>query len=113
MDAAQVTCKQQVPGSSPGASSTTPQVSDLNSLPYLSGGIGLLYKLRFDFPAGNQSRFGLLITVHDCQSMPGECDDVRAGVEQARAYPQLEYGACTVIVDEAAVAATAGQLREG
>jgi hypothetical protein len=77
----------------------------------LARGIGLLWKLGFDFPAGNRSRFGLLITVHDCQSMPGECGDVRADIEQARAYPQLEYGACTVIVDEAAVAATAGQLR--
>jgi hypothetical protein len=76
----------------------------------LARGIGLLDKLGFDFPAGDRSRFGLLITVHDCQSMPGECDDVRTDVEQARAYPQLAYGACTVILDEAAVAATAGQL---
>jgi hypothetical protein len=77
----------------------------------LARGIGLLYKLGFDVPAGNRSRFGLLITIHDCRSMPGECDDVRADLNEARAYPQLEYGACTVVVDEAAVAATAGQLR--
>jgi hypothetical protein len=77
----------------------------------LARGIGLLWSLGFDFPAGNRSRFGLVITVHDCESLPGECDDVRADVgEQARAYPQLEYGQCVVIVDETAVAATAGEV---
>jgi hypothetical protein len=77
----------------------------------LARGIGLLWKLGFDFPTGKRSRWGLTITVHDCQSLAGECDDVRVGGDQGRAYPQLEYGQCMVIVDETAVAATAGELR--
>ncbi|HEV8649279.1 MAG TPA: hypothetical protein VG276_07710 [Actinomycetes bacterium] len=76
----------------------------------LARGIGILWRLGFDFPAGNRSRFGLTVTVHSCQSLPGECDDIRKGVEQARAYPQLDYGSCTVVVDEAATAATAAAL---
>lgn len=77
----------------------------------LARGIGLLWSLGFDFPSGDRSRWGLTVTVHDCQSLPGECDDVRTGGDQARAYPQLEYGRCMVIVDETAVAATAGLLQ--
>jgi hypothetical protein len=74
-------------------------------------GLELLWSLGFDFPAGNRNRFGLVVTVYDCQWLAGECDQVRAGAEEARAYPQLEDGACLVVVDETAVASSAGELR--
>lgn len=77
----------------------------------LTRGIGLLWRLGFDFPSGRRSRFGLLITVYSCQSLPGECDDARAEADEARVYAQLEYGSCTLIVDEVAVAVSAEEIR--
>jgi hypothetical protein len=77
----------------------------------LTRGIGLLWKLGFDFPSGRRSESGLQVTVYGCQSLPGECGEVRAESAEAQASSQLESGTCTVAVDEVAVAASAGELR--